>query len=355
MGLLLALLVAGLASALPLWHIAGWLSRYLLPALLIWGSYRALASGRLNVSDVLWGLLGGSLLLAGVGLGAYFGDWSLHPQLLCLRDYGQPCLIDLLLLPETRARSFSMHPNVLGACLLVVLPLWVWVLGRARGLHKLPVAFGLACVTLCLLVTYSRAAWLGALPVTLIALALWLNASWRQSLLVVTAGGLGVAAWRGQLILLQARLESFLAPTQGSGGSRLQLWRNGLDMLQDHLWWGVGLLQVEPVYALYRRGGEAVGHLHNWPLQVAVESGLPLMLAVFVCLGLLLGDPRRLTPLGQAAWLACLGFGLSALLDCTLLDIRVSFVLCHLLGLLLFERQQAQRFDALRRSLGEEA
>ena len=104
--LLLALLVGGLASAFPLWHVAGWLSRYLLPALLVWGSYRALQSGRLSVSDLLWGLLGGSLLLAGVGLGAYFADWSLHPQWLCLSGFGQPCLIDLLLLPETRARSF---------------------------------------------------------------------------------------------------------------------------------------------------------------------------------------------------------------------------------------------------------
>lgn len=330
--------LTGICSAIPLWQLAGWLSRYLLPGLLIWGTYRALRNGRLRAVELVTGLLAGSLLLASIGLGNYFLHWQSHPQLLCSPAYGRFCLLDLLLLAEDRARGFSMHPNVLGILLANSLPLWLWGLAQGEKKLRAGLALGLIATLVCLLVSYSRAAWLAGI----VSLGLgggWLFGGRRSRLWLAAPAGVALLLMVGYWQRLAQRLGSLLA-AQGSQQSRLQLWQGGVRMLRDHLGLGTGLLQVEPLFALYLppiAGG--AGHLHNWYLQVAVESGLPAALLLFGLLALLLGDPRRLGPLGRGAWLAWLSFGLASLFDVTLLDLRVSFEMSLLLGLVLAEAE----------------
>ena len=325
-------LVPLLTSALPLWHLAGWLSRYGLPVLLIGSSYRALISGRLAATELVTGLLAGSLLLAGIGLGNYFLHWQTHLQALCFGSFGGFCLLDLLLLAEDRARSFSMHPNVLGILLAVSLPLWLYALAQTKKNHKIPVLAGLLLVLLALLVSFSRAAWLGG------GLALGLGLFWLMPLSLLTLPLAVAGLWvSGGQDLLSRRLGGLLA-AEGSQISRLRLWEGGLRMLQEHLLCGTGLLQVEaliPAYVGSLPGG--AGHLHDWYLQVAVESGLPAALLVFALLALLLGRPGQL-PLARSCWLAWAGFGLASLFDVTILDLRVAFVMSLLLALLLQQR-----------------
>src|SRR5262249_15148809 len=61
---------------------------------------------------------------------------------------------------------------------------------------------------------------------------------------------------------------------------RLAMWQSGLRMIRDHPGLGVGPGQVRSWYPLYRRP-EAVrpstGHLHNSPIQIAAERGLPAL------------------------------------------------------------------------------
>lgn len=325
-------LLTCLTCAVPLWQLAGWLSRYALPALLIWGTYRTLNSGRLQPEELVGGLLLGSLLLALIGLGNYFLHWQSHPQLLCSDAYGRFCLLDLLLLAEDRARGFSMHPNVLGMLLAISLPLWIQWLAQVTVGKKALVGLALGLVLLCLAVSYSRAAWLGGGLALLLACLWLLQGSWRKGLLLMLpVAGLVLSLRLGQLL---PRLTSLLA-AEGSHHSRLLLWQAGGQMLGDHLWLGTGLLQVEPLLPLYLApiaGG--AGHLHNWFLQVAVESGLPAALLLFGLLAYLLGTPRQLSTLGQACWLSWAGFALASLFDATILDLRVAFELSLLLGLL---------------------
>lgn len=336
-----------LSCALPLWQLAGWLSRYLLPGLLVFGTYQALLSGRLKVSDLLTGLLTGSLLLAGVGLVNYLFHWQTHPQIFCFKAYGGFCLLDLLLLAEDRARGFSMHPNVLGALIMLSLPLWIWLLGVSKGLRKLFVLAGLILITATLLMSFSRASWLGAALIAVLGSAWLLSASWRQGLWLCGGLTLGIMTLTGSLQGLFGRLAE-LGTTQGSHMSRLMLWEGGLRMLSDYVWLGTGLLQLEPLLAGYLPpvpGG--AGHLHNWYLQVAVESGLPAALVLFCCLFVLLGKPGKLPPLGRACWLAWAAMLLSCLFDITLLDLRVAFMLCLMLGLLLHQRRLQQQLKAV--------
>ncbi|PKL76563.1 MAG: hypothetical protein CVV27_09575 [Candidatus Melainabacteria bacterium HGW-Melainabacteria-1] len=332
--------------AQPSWHLAGWLSRHLLPGLLIWGCYWALRTGRLGSAELLTGMLCGSLLLAGVGLVNYVFDWAPRIQALCFTPYGGFCLIDFHALAEDRARGFSMHPNVLGSLMAMALPLWIYRLGSARGLGKLPALAGLLTISIALLLSFSRAAWLAGALSGLIGCFWLLNASWRQGIFLATALSLP-ALLLGPLASVSLRLAELLS-SAGSHASRILLWQGGLAMLAAHPWLGTGLLQVEPLLPLYAPpipGG--AGHLHNWYLQIAVESGLPAALLYFALLAALLGTPRDLTPLGKACWLAWSGFLVSACFDITLLDLRVAFGLCLLLALLLQQRNLMRQLTGI--------
>ena len=63
---------------------------------------------------------------------------------------------------------------------------------------------------------------------------------------------------------------------------RFAMWRSGVNMVRDHPLTGVGPDMVQVVYADYR-DAEVVNatnpHLHNVPLQIAAERGLPALAA----------------------------------------------------------------------------
>lgn len=340
-------LLTGLSSAMPLWHLAGWLSHYLLPFLLIWGTVRALQSGRCQALELVLGILLGSLGLALAGLANYFLHWAPHLQGLCFEAYNGFCLLDFYMLAEDRARGFSMHPNLLGALLALPVPLWLWS-QRFQRWRVLSAASALL-VCLCLLVTYSRAAWLAA-AVALVLGAVWFFKLHSRAWLALGLGGglVGlVLAGSGLLTVIWARLAS-LFQAGGSQNSRLMLWQAGGRMLQEHGLWGTGLLQLEPLLPLYLSepvpGG--AGHLHNWYLQVAVESGLPAALLFFALLLALLASPKDLGELGKACWLAWAGLLLACCFDIALLDFRLAFELCLLLAMILADRQSKREAGA---------
>jgi len=342
------------AVASPLLHGVGWLSRYALPALLCWMAWQALQQGQVQSQELAKGLLGGSLLLACIGLGAYFLNWQVLVQSLCWPGYENACLIYLYLKPEARATGLAMHGNLLGILLALSLPLWLWALATVKGLQRLAVFAGLWLVLLCLLVSFSRAAWLSGGLGLLLGSYWLLNASWRLSLLsLLGLAGIGIGLGSPDLL---AHVQSLLDPLTGSAGTRLQIWASGLEILRDAPWSGIGLLHFESLYPLYQRGGIPANHIHNWYLQVALESGLPAALLLFALLARLLKLPRlkHTSPLGLAAWLAWLVWLLASWVDCTVFDLRVTWPLMLLLALVLYERQQMQHYLSLRQGLSPE-
>ena len=61
---------------------------------------------------------------------------------------------------------------------------------------------------------------------------------------------------------------------------RFAMARAGLRMVRDHPWTGVGPDMVRAVYPRYRDGGAVLDdnpHLHNVPVQIAAERGLPAL------------------------------------------------------------------------------
>jgi O-antigen ligase len=124
--------------------------------------------------------------------------------------------------------------------------------------------------------THSRNAWLGLAAGTV---GLVLTARRPSRMLVVVIGG---ALALGLLTsgTVRERVRSMANPHDETIRDRVAMWRSGLAMIADHPVLGVGPGQVRAWYPHYRRP-EAVrpstGHLHNSPVQVAAERGLPAL------------------------------------------------------------------------------
>jgi O-antigen ligase len=76
------------------------------------------------------------------------------------------------------------------------------------------------------------------------------------------------------------RARSILNPQDATIRDRIAMWQSGLAMISEDPILGVGPGQVRVWYPHYRRP-EAVrlstGHLHNSPIQIAAERGLPAL------------------------------------------------------------------------------
>lgn len=180
-----------------------------------------------------------------------------------------------------RARGFfSIYMTLAGVLMLVlvaVLPALPRAVGRRAG-FLLAWLLGAAALGL----TFVRGAWVGfALGVGGVIV------SGRRRALTLAGLGIGVLVL---LVLLPGALDR--ARTIGdlrdpTTRERLAMLEAGLSMLEDRPLFGVGPGQVRRLYPLHAPDyavRRSTSHLHNSPLQIAVERGLPglaLWLAIF--------------------------------------------------------------------------
>jgi len=159
-----------------------------------------------------------------------------------------------------------------GWLLLAVLVVVTHALLERQPLLFVPVALGVVA----LILSYTRNAWVG-LAVGVLLLA----AVWRRRLLLAYPV-LALAVW---LLFPRAVVDRALSTfdlAQHANYDRLCMAVAAGKMIQDHPWTGVGPAQVKRTYPLYRVDDAptwSVGHLHNNPLQIAVERGLPALAA----------------------------------------------------------------------------
>jgi O-antigen ligase len=159
-----------------------------------------------------------------------------------------------------------------------------------------------AAITAAIGMSWSRGAWLGFAA----ALVVVNLARSRQGALVFAAVVLVVAVMGlvGGFGLLPAsvmeRLTSFL-PFVGvqdvraievtddnyASIERLAHWQSALDMWRDHPWLGVGFGNYEAAYSRYAlpKWPLALGHAHNYYLNVAAEAGLIGLIAYLLLWG----------------------------------------------------------------------
>jgi O-antigen ligase len=138
--------------------------------------------------------------------------------------------------------------------------------------------------------TSSRNAWVGACAA---AALLFLLKDFRllAVLPVVAAIFFGVAG-----PALTARFASMFDLNDPSRRDRFAMIHEGAHMIRDHPLVGVGPNMVEPLYPQYRVADaveKVVQHLHNVPVQIAAERGLPALAAWLSFVVILLVDLSR--------------------------------------------------------------
>jgi putative inorganic carbon (hco3(-)) transporter len=178
---------------------------------------------------------------------------------------------------------------------------------RRRWWLALPVVLGTAALVL----SYTRNAWVG-----LAAALLLLAAVWRRWLLFVIPALL-VALW---LLLPRPFIErgiSVFNLRQPANYDRLCMTMSGLQMIRDYPFTGVGPGMVSKLYPLYRRDDAPrwrVPHLHNNPVQIAAERGLPALAAYLWLLGAFFTVTWRSLPRLPAEQRAAVGAVMAAML-----------------------------------------
>jgi putative inorganic carbon (HCO3(-)) transporter len=178
------------------------------------------------------------------------------------------------------------------------------------------VALVLSLITLAL--TQSRGAILGTV-VGLLALAIWRE---RRFAWLILAGALGL------IILISAGQGSALAEfllrmdaRNGTLASRWEVWQRGIMMVRDFPFTGIGIGTYNVIaHSLYpffiAAPDEVVAHAHNNLLQVAVDLGIPGLIAYLALLtGFVVCAARAYRSSkdnGVCALIAGLGFGMLA-------------------------------------------
>jgi O-antigen ligase len=127
-----------------------------------------------------------------------------------------------------------------------------------------------------LALSLTRNAWLGTIAAVLVLFAV---RNWRLLLVVPVAALILVLVAPGAVM---SRIKSIGDTSDPANRDRLAMLRMGTHMMQDHPLTGVGPEMVERVYVQYR-DPMAVNptnpHLHNVPVQIAAERGIPALVA----------------------------------------------------------------------------
>jgi putative inorganic carbon (HCO3(-)) transporter len=187
----------------------------------------------------------------------------------------------------TRVYSSLLNPNLYGGFLVPVLPfcLAAWVYWRSWGVR---LVWGLTTGInlLCLLLTYSRGAWVGgvvALSFASVFMLVWLQdfvpRRWRRWTLPAFGGGSLLVLLFGILTLppLRLRILSIFAGRQDSSNNfRINVWQACFKMLKDFPGLGIGPGNdaFNRVYPLYQISDYSALGAYSVPLEIALETGV---------------------------------------------------------------------------------
>jgi len=172
----------------------------------------------------------------------------------------------------------------------------------SRGTQFVFVITATAVICAGIAASWSRGAWMGfGAALLTVAAALPRRGMWGILLVaLLVVGGLGLYSAGLLPSAVASRLTGFLAYTRfedvrGAGINdanfavleRMAHWQAALDMWRANFWLGVGFGCYEPAYPTYRliNWPYALGHAHNYYLNLLAETGVLGLAAYLVFLG----------------------------------------------------------------------
>ncbi len=263
---------------------------------------------------------------------------------------------------DERASGFYGHYVTYAEALQLIASLALGLFIAVRRKWSRPgvlLAFAVAGLGVALLLTVTRATWLGFL---LSACAIMLTGAGRRAWLIAAAVALPLVV-AGVFVLQQKRQVGFIDAQEGSTAWRLMVYREGLSLLvrrPRHLLVGVGMDSIKKRYRefdLFDHGRQNIGHLHSTPLQIAAERGVPALLLwlalVFIYARMLWRLVRRREienwierGLALGALGGLIGFMTSGMVHYNLGDSEVAMIFYFILGLAL-ALERFSRVDAM--------
>lgn len=171
-------------------------------------------------------------------------------------------------------------------------------------------AIAVPALVAALILSLTRNAWLGTIAAVVVLLAI---RNWRLLLVVPVAALILMLVAPGAVT---SRIRSIGDTTDLATRDRLAMLRKGTQMVKDHPLTGVGPEMVERVYLDYpdpMAVNTTNPHLHNVPMQIAAERGLPALAAWLWFVIVATRDLWRQLRSGPAKALA--GAGLAAMIS----------------------------------------
>lgn len=167
--------------------------------------------------------------------------------------------------------------------------------------ERLWAALVMPALAVAIALTFTRNAWVG---VSVAAALLLTLKDFRLLAVLPVLAALAVALAPAPVT---ARFASMFDLNDPTNRDRMAMIREGQHMIRNHPLVGIGPNMVKELYAEYRDplAVETVNpHLHNVPLQIAAERGLPALAAWLVFIGMLAVDLGRTFKSGQQRVLA---------------------------------------------------
>ena len=158
---------------------------------------------------------------------------------------------------------------------------WALLLSTRRGQPgwKLLLALAFAGITAALFATATRAAF-GGLILGCVASLLLLSARRAR---IAGIAILGIILVGATLWIQRSRNVEWVDRSDIGTHFRVLMWKDGIRLVREHPWFGVGMETVRVHYREWNIRGfiqyDVVSHFHSTFLQIAVERGIPALLA----------------------------------------------------------------------------
>ncbi len=240
---------------------------------------------------------------------------------------------------STRVYSTLQNPNVLSEYLLLIIPLSAACLFTAKGFFRKFVflcATGIMCI--CMILTFSRAGWLGLM----FAAAVFLVLVDRRYILLGVAGIIALFIAAPDVII--SRFTSIGDMADGSTSYRVAIWMGTISMLKDYWICGIGpgTAAFNLIYPSYSYNNAIAQHSHNLFLQIMSDTGICgiivfiLLIIVFIralCSAISKESDRKSKIFQISALASVGGFIVQSMADYSFYNYRVMYLFWVFMGL----------------------